>query len=140
VPTESRWFIKTGIAWLVVSLVLGGLEWVSLLGLEPVALAAGSPAHVHLFVFGWVTQMIIGVALWMFPPYSRERPKGRKWLSWVAYAGINLGLAVRAVAEPLVTSGGPGAPWSQLLLAAAIAQAVGGIAFTVNIWPRVKGR
>lgn len=139
-PTESRWFIKTGIAWLVAALVLGGLEWSSLIGLETVAVAAGGPAHVHLFVFGWVTQMIIGVALWMFPPYSRERPQGRRWLSWIAYAGINLGLVGRTVVEPMVTTGGQVAPWSQLLLAAALAQAAGGVAFAVNIWPRVKTR
>lgn len=139
-PTESRWFIKTGIVWLVAALILGGLEWTSLFGLESVAVAAGGPAHLHLFVFGWVTQMIIGVAVWMFPPYSRDRPKGRRWLSWVAYAGINAGMVTRVVAEPLVTESGQVAPWSQLLLAAAIAQAVGGIAFAFNIWPRVKGR
>lgn len=139
-PRESRWFIKTGLVWLVVALALGGLEAAAPFGLEVRGLAAGGPAHVHLFVFGWVTQMIIGVALWMFPPYSRERPKGMRWLSWVAYGGINAGLVLRTVAEPMMQTTGQVPPWSLLVLVSAILQAAGGIAFAVNVWPRVQGR
>lgn len=139
-PRESRFFIKTGLVWLVAALLLGGLQRAAFLGFEAGPVAVDGPAHVHLFVFGWVTQVIVGVALWMFPPPSRERPRGRRWLSWVAYAGINVGLALRVVAEPMVVVGTVTPPWNSLLLAAAVAQAGGCLAFVVNIWPRVKGR
>lgn len=49
---------------------------------------------------GWVTQMIIGVAFWMFPKYTRERPRGSEALAWITYVLLNVGLLLRAIAEP----------------------------------------
>jgi hypothetical protein len=34
------------------------------------------PVYLHLFMIGWVTQMIFGVAYWMFPRVSKENPRG----------------------------------------------------------------
>jgi heme/copper-type cytochrome/quinol oxidase subunit 1 len=35
-----------------------------------------TPAYFHLFLVGWVTQMIFGVIYWMFPIITRTRPRG----------------------------------------------------------------
>jgi hypothetical protein len=37
--------------------------------------------YVHLFVVGFVAQMIFGVAFWMFPRYSRDEPRGSERLA-----------------------------------------------------------
>lgn len=137
-PTVSRWFIKTGLVFFVAALVLGGLRWLSLLGISPGPFATAGPAHIHLFVFGWVTEMIIGVAIWLFPPLSRDKPRGHVWLAWLTYGAINIGLVMRAVAEPLAPVGNADNPWSWLLFVSAILQTVGGFAFVFAIWPRIK--
>lgn len=138
-PTVSRWFIKTGLVFFAAALALGGLRWLSAIGISVGPWAAGGPAHIHLFVFGWVTEMIMGVAIWLFPPLSREKPRGHVWLAWLAYATINLGLIGRVVAEPLLMPGANAPPWNTILFASSILQTVGGLAFVVCIWPRVKG-
>lgn len=140
-PNISRLFVKTSIVYFVLALVAGVLTRAEPLGL-PAGIAAGIfPTYVHLFVFGWLTQLIMGVALWLFPKYSSEHPRGHTALSWAAYLGINVGLAMRAVAEPgMFLSDAAGGPWSWALVASAILQWGGGLAFVVNVWPRVRGR
>jgi hypothetical protein len=32
------------------------------------------PTYLHLLVLGWLTQLIFGVAFWMFPRYSARNP------------------------------------------------------------------
>lgn len=139
-PFISKLFIRTGLAYLVASLALGGARWLSFAGVDLGGWAGGGPAHLHLFMYGWVMQVIIGVAIWLFPVADRDRPRGRPWLNWTAYVGINVGLVGRYFAESAVTAAEPALAWRLTLLGAAVFQTVGGLAFVVNIWPRVKQR
>ena len=100
--------------------------------------AAWRPVYVHLLVMGWATQMIFGVALWMFP---RRRPLDLKTLDvtgWSCFVTLNLGLLVRAVAEPALARGAPGSVSGTV--AAAALQLVSVVLFTIQIWPRVVAR
>ena len=100
-------------------------------------MGALSPVYFHLFMVGWVTQLIFGVAYWMFPKFTKAMPRGRDWLALGAYWLINVGLILRAVAEPLQVVQ-PLAIWGVLIVVAAILQWLGGLAFVVNLWPWVK--
>lgn len=98
-PLLTRTFIKTALIYLALALALG------------IALAFGAtnglfPVYIHLLVFGWLTQLIFGVVYWMFPKYSTQKPRGHESLGWVTYALLNLGLILRAIAEPFQTSPG----------------------------------
>jgi hypothetical protein len=55
----------------------------------------------------------------------------------VSYAGLNLGLLLRVVGEPAQLAGAGG---GELLLLSAGLQLLGGWAFVLNIWPRVKAK
>jgi hypothetical protein len=69
-PPLSRWYIKAAMIYFVAALILGALQGLQgSLQLHPVVAASG-PAYVHLLVVGWITQMIFGVAYWMFPKYA----------------------------------------------------------------------
>nr|MBI2905628.1 hypothetical protein [Chloroflexota bacterium] len=75
-PTLTRWFIKTALVYLVVALLVGALFVMrNLIDLPPIVGALG-PVYFHLFMVGWVTQLIVGVAYWMFPKFSMEKPRG----------------------------------------------------------------
>lgn len=137
-PAITRWFIKTSIIYLVtallVGLVLAGRSfWPGL-----AVLAGLSPVYFHLFMVGWVSQLIFGVVYWLFPKYSRERPRGYEWLGWATYGLLNVGLLLRAVAEPLNATA-PGEIWGWLLAISAVLQWVAGLCFVANTWPRVQG-
>lgn len=136
---QARAYIKTALAQLLASVLLGAL----LLANEGLRLDArlGAllPVYYHLLMVGWATQLIGGVALWMFPPLSRERPRGDERLGWFAYGALNGGLALRAVAEPLQML--RPSPWTGWALAlSALLQVLAVWALVAALWPRVKGR
>ena len=136
-PPITRLFVKTSLLYLVAALLAGVLLALrSTLDLP--AIAGGlTPVYFHLFMVGWVTQIIAGVAYWMFPKWSRERPRGYDGLAWATFWLLNVGLLLRVVAEPAQTvNAWPG--WGWLIVAAALLQWLGGIAFVINTWPRVK--
>ncbi|MGM0555339.1 MAG: hypothetical protein ACQEVA_03075 [Myxococcota bacterium] len=135
-PTVSRIFIKASLLYLIGALLSGVAMHVPLWP----KFAALFPTYVHLFVVGWLTQLIFGVALWLFPKKSREQPRGWEWLSWGCFATLNIGLLMRAVAEPGLIFGDAAGVFGWLLVASAALQWLGAIAFVVNIWPRIKGR
>lgn len=129
-PLLTRTFIKTGMVCLALALVLGILLALGVTnGLFPV--------YIHLLVFGWLTQLIFGVIFWMFPKYSAEKPRGSEALGWWTYALLNIGLLLRAVAEPIQsTRANPLSGW--MLVLSAILQFLSGLLFVVNSWGRVK--
>lgn len=136
-PFFSRLTIKTSLVYLVAALVTGLLLAAAPLAWLPAAVAAFNPIYFHLFMVGWVMQLIIGVAYWMFPKFTRAKPRGSEVLAWITYAGLNLGLLTRAVAEPAFTLSGDRL-WGWGLALAALLQWVGGVAFVANTWTRVK--
>ncbi len=138
-PPLTRWFIKSALLYFVASLLVGVLLVVPGAADRWPLLAALTPVYVHLFMVGWVAQMIFGVAYWMFPRFSKDRPRGSEALALVTYVGLNAGLLARAVAEPMLVLA-PGPAWSAALVAGAVLQWVAALAFAVNTWARVKER
>ncbi len=136
---QARFFIRTALLWLLAAAVVGGLLLVNqAFALSP-AIAALQPTFYHLLMVGWAAQLIFGVALWMFPAYTREQPHGDERLGWVLYVSLNLGLLLRVVAEAWLGIGGA-APLGWLLVVSAILQVIAASVFVWLIWPRVKGR
>jgi hypothetical protein len=88
---------------------------------------------------GWVAQLIFGVVYWMFPRYSKEQPRGSETIARATYGLLNLGLILRAIAEPLHALE-PAVHWGWLVALSAALQWLAGVAFVLNTWPRVKER
>ncbi|MFT5144782.1 MAG: hypothetical protein ACI80V_003039 [Rhodothermales bacterium] len=132
-PDLSRIIIKTALVYLLAALLVGVLLTPPGLRAFP-QLALAVPAQVHLLVVGWLSQLIFGVAHWLFPRYSRERPHGRVALAWMGYAMLNAGLLLRLASEPF--SADPGFAWA--VLTSAVLQWAGCLAFVGHLWPRVK--
>jgi heme/copper-type cytochrome/quinol oxidase subunit 1 len=96
-----------------------------------------SPVYFHLFMVGWVTQLIAGVAYWMFPKFTKQQPRGYDSLAWATYWLLNAGLLLRVLSEPMQAID-PQPWWGWTLVLAAVLQWLGGMAFVANTWPRVK--
>ena len=135
-PTLTRWMIKTSLLYLVLALLVGIFQGAApALSATLPFLRSLEPVRVHLFVVGWITLLIFGVVFWMFPKYSREKPRGHEWLGWAAYALVNVGLILRVFGE---SAAQPGTIFGSLLVVSAILQWFGGLAFFLNTWPRIK--
>ncbi len=133
-PATTRWFVKTSLVFLILALLIGIYQQI------PAAVQGGIfPVYVHLLVFGWLTQLIFGIAVWMLPKFNTQHPRGYEWLNWGTYITLNMGLLLRLIFEPL-QSGRVSLPAGWALVLAAILQWLAGMMFVFNAWSRIKGR
>lgn len=104
-----------------------------------------SPVYFHLFMIGWINQLIFGVAWWLFPLLpqknnsSKELYKGNKYFAWSLYISLNLGLFLRAISEPYNIIN-PNEIFQFLLVISAILQIYSALCFIFLLWPRVYVR
>lgn len=132
-PQLTRWFIKAALVYLVLALCTG------IFLVLPIDAPVSSlfPAYLHMLTFGWLTQLIFGVALWMFPKYTSAKPRGHEWLGWVTFALLNTGLILRIIFEPF-NSISPSQLGGWMIVLAAVLQWLAGISFVANTWVRVR--
>ena len=138
-PPLTRWFLKTAIVCLLAALLLSLLLALNPMVELPLFVSYLSPVYFHLFLVGWVTQMIFGVIYWMFPIITRAKPRGNAYLGWTTYLLLNVGLLLRVIGEPLVGIF-PQSGWGRLLPLSAFMQWLAGVLFIWLAWPRVKAR
>ncbi|MDH4248421.1 MAG: hypothetical protein OEW39_11460 [Deltaproteobacteria bacterium] len=106
-PRTVQWFVRAALLHLLAAVVLGLLMqvdlWRGTFGFSPYLRVM----HTHLALMGGVVQMILGVAMWMFPqtqPPSRRLPFREGW-AFTAFALFNGGLWGRFLFESLHRSG-----------------------------------
>lgn len=138
-PTMTRTFIKTALVYALIGTLLSTLWWINLVWPLHPLLGAIQPTALHMLVIGWLTQLIIGVALWMFPVWSKSQPRGPAWLGWTCYGLLNAGLVLRMIAEPLSTRE-RGSVLSGLLICSAVLQVAALWLFAALVWRRVRAK
>lgn len=138
-PPFTRWSIKSALLYLAAVLLLAVVLALPDSMPVPDFVRYMTPVYFHLFLVGWVTQMIFGVIYWMFPIITRERPRGDERLAWALYLLLNAGLLLRLLGEPL-NSTAPGGPAGWILALSALLQWLAGVLFVFLAWPRVKER
>ena len=145
-PYESRIFVKAGIVYLLLTFVVGAAMLIAqALGVQVPFIV--EVEHGHLGFVGWLVNVVMGVALWMFP-LDRERfpeTQGRYPAAaplWCFYL-LNSGLIVRVVVEPWLQLGAVEASarlaGSVLLAGSGVAQLAAVIIFVAIVWQRTRG-
>lgn len=125
---------------MIISLIMGSLLLAGNAVELPPLIAGLFPVYIHLFIVGWITQIIFGVAWWMFPVINFQKgliQRGDSKLAWLLYILLNTGIVLRTVSEPSVSLN-PQEIWVFLLVASSIIQVIAGIIFAVILWPRIK--
>lgn len=127
-------FIKTGLIFFLISLLLGiAVE------IESLSLPVLMPLFWHTLMVGWITQIIFGVSMWMFPGRTREEGfKAQLW-GWLTYIFLNTGLVLRLIAEPMLSYSDL-AVWNLLVLGSAVLQVSGGVTYLTEMWPRIMSK
>lgn len=138
-PTLSRWFIKIGMLYFVIGLSMG-----SVMLLQPTfdwspRLQLLRPVYLHFLFIGWVTQIIMGVGYWMFPKYTKEKPRRNEKLGWAVLILLNVGLILRGIGEPMMIIE-PGMAYGWMLAVASMCLLFAGWGFILNTWGRIKER
>ena len=142
-PPIARNFVKAAFVYFIVAFLLGALmmldRWLNLgRWLKTVYLS-----QLHLLVVGWITQLAIGVAYWIFPrlrsrgEVSPSQPRGSDALAWFVLVSLNVGLLMRFLFEPFYFMGPE--PWLAALIAlSGILQAAAAVGFGLLIWARIR--
>ena len=139
-PPIARTFVKAALVYFLAAFVLGALmmldQW---LGLGR-WLRAVYLSQLHLLVVGWITQMAIGVAYWIFPRFRRQeaaQPRGSEMLGWGVFVCLNAGLLLRFLFEPFMLM--DPASWLAAVVAlSGVLQALAALGFGWLIWGRVR--
>jgi|SRR5215213_4699675 len=100
------------------------------------------PTHGHMLFVGWFLQFTLGIAFWLLPRVrTPDRPLGyRERLALGAVVLLNVGLLLRAVAEPAQRSGHDAGWTDDALIVSGIAQVVAATIFIIELWPRAAAR
>lgn len=133
-PKSTRWMIKAGFFYLAAGVILAGMNDI-LPGFSGFPLLA---VYWHMIVMGWITQVIMGVSIWMFP--GRRRGKGIKEsvLPWLVLGLLNSGLILRFAFEPFAADAGGSRPVEYGLILSALMQTASVAVYLAEMWPRVQ--
>jgi hypothetical protein len=138
-PTLSRWFIKIGMLYFAVGLMMAGMLLAQPVMGWSAKLQVLRPVYLHFLFIGWVSQLIMGVGYWMFPKYSKDQARGNEKLGWAVLVLLNLGLILRTIGEPAMALT-PQAGLGWMLVAASLCLLLAGWGFIYNTWGRIKER
>jgi heme/copper-type cytochrome/quinol oxidase subunit 1 len=137
VHTLVRRYIKTAIIFLAVGIALGGWMLVNreLYGRPPSEYETS--AHTHLIFVGFIMEMILGVALWLFPRPHKDDTRYSPRMANTAYWLLTLGTAIRAAGE-LARESADGAALRWLVVCSGLAQIAGIGLFFYTMWSRIR--
>ncbi len=133
-PRLARLFIKTGLIYFLVSLLLGlaaEFKWLTFPGITPL--------FWHLLMVGWITQIIFGVSMWMFPGRTKEEGFWPQKWGWLTFILLNMGLICRMIAEPASYTSSA-ALWTILIVTSAVGQLAAAVTYTIELWPRIQSK
>src|SRR5438067_11783780 len=133
-PRAARWLIRTSLVYLGLGFTLGAILLINKgLPLGP-NVPRLLPVHIEFLLVGWVIQLVMGVATWIFPRFGVPRSAyGSELATWLAFALVNSGVWFVAVGSLL-----PAGAREVLPLIGRLAEAMGAVVFAVDTWPRVR--
>lgn len=123
-PPISRILVRLSLIHFVVG-SLAGVLW----SLQIVP----QPVYYHFLLFGWVTQMIMGVSIWMFPKHPDD--PDRPFLLIAMTVLLNAGLIARAAGEMAAMDDRWRIP---ALVFSAVAQWLSAVCYVIVIWTRIR--
>jgi uncharacterized membrane protein YidH (DUF202 family) len=127
-PGLSVWFIRTALVNLALGFTLGAVILFN--KALPVMPEAWNllPMHIEFLLLGFILQLTMGVAYWIFPRLQTFTDRGDEKKALAAFLFLNAGIVICSLS-----------PWIQplLLLFGRLCQAAAVALFILNLWPRV---
>lgn len=133
-PRLSQYFVRSALLCLALSLTVGGFILAAKGGAVTPIVWEWLPAHIALALNGWLIQLALGVAYWIFPRILGAN-RGRPQWAWASFSVFQVGtvLVIISLLQPW---------WAaayQLLAVGVILHAISIGLFAVHAFPRVRG-
>lgn len=123
----SIWFVRAALVHFLFGATVGGWALAAKSGLWPPVPLPVRPLHVEAILIGWLCQLAVGVALWIFPFSGAVSEDWRFWLAWaLVNGGIVLVVTGRVNDTTLVTTLGR------------VAELGAGLLLVWGLWPRLR--
>lgn len=91
-PSQSIWMIRSALLYLMFSVSIGTVILLhKAIDLHPFVWAL-LPAHYEMAIWGWIVQLAMGTAYWMFPKKLEDPRRGPNWAGWLVFVLFNIGL------------------------------------------------
>jgi hypothetical protein len=91
-----------------------------------------------MLVVGWITQIIIGVSIWMFPRKKCDRMKEQSKITVASFVLLNAGLVIRFLSEPFIPLLHGDFLISVSVIDSSLLQVLGILLYIIEIWPRLQ--
>lgn len=125
-PRVSAWFVRASLCHLVFGFTVGALLLADKGAPFAPALWALRPAHAEVLLMGWMVQLVMGVAAWIFPRFAvRRAPQRSAVTAWLAFVLLNAGVVCVAL----------GGGWAAVGRLGEIGAAA---SFVAHLWGRVS--
>jgi len=93
-PFLSILFIRSSLIYLVAGFSLGTLLLWQKATLVTPGIWKFLPLHLEVLTFGWIIQLVFGVAYWILPRFGTAPLRGNETVVWISYIALNLGIAM----------------------------------------------
>lgn len=129
-PRFTFWTVRLALIYLFLGFTSGAL----LLANKGIPFAAWIwrllPLHVEFLIFGFISQLVIGIAYWIYPRFSGGR-RGNENLYWTAVFLLNLGLWLVGCSGFIIQ-----ARW--FMWAGRTLEGLAAVLFASNSWVRIR--
>lgn len=128
-PTVSVWFIRCALVCLSMGFTIGAVILFN--KAVPVIPSAWNflSMHIELLLLGFILQLTMGVAFWIFPRLQTFTDRGDEKKAILAFVFLNIGIGICSVS--------PFFSLSYLSLIGRFFQLTAVILFLTHLWPRV---
>ncbi|MCB9452250.1 MAG: hypothetical protein H6672_12480 [Anaerolineaceae bacterium] len=132
-PRLSRYFVRSALVCLLIGFTLGGLILSVKAGVVSPLVWLWFPAHILLLLNGWLIQLALGVAYWIFPRIILTE-RGRTRWAWASFLAMQAGVGCVLVSLLQIWWGAA----SGFLGVGVLLQAAAMMLFAVHAWPRIR--
>jgi len=134
-PAITRYFIKSGMIYFFLGIICAFIAELPFVRTGALLL----PVYWHMLVIGWISQIIMGVSIWMFPRTKKQRQNIESFPAVASFWTLNAGLILRFMAEPFLPFF-QGVMMTTVILISTLLQFAAVILYLIEIWPRVQPR
>jgi cbb3-type cytochrome oxidase subunit 1 len=93
-PAQSVWMIRLSLLWFLIAVLTGGFLFIHKeLSFHPAAWVL-LPIHFETAIWGWIVQLVMGTAYWIFPRHLEGSLRGPEKMGWLIISLYNIGLIV----------------------------------------------